>query len=373
MATIGIGIIGTGFAKHSYLPIFQAHPGARVVALCGRSPDRTAALAREREISAAYTDYRALLKDAAVEAVYIAVPHDLHHAIVSAAVGSGRHVLCEKPLALNLDQALSLCDQAQAAGVTHQVAFLHRELPANRELARLLKAGRLGALRHALFYSLQSVAAIPNAPFTWRDQAARTGVGGALGDTGAHLIDLLQSLVGRIQRVCGTSRRFVVCHQDSVTGQAMSGDAPDAVSFVAEVAGGGQCLMQVSFAATGCGLDQILTLSGSEGSLSTELHTEPPRGMRWHQLFATEPGKTGLRPSALVEDPAPNATSPMDGMRTDFQAAMSRVADGFLRAIAEGSSLAPTFHDGAQCQAVVEAVMQSANSGEWAAVRQIAG
>jgi predicted dehydrogenase len=368
---IGIGVIGTGFARRSYLPVFQSHPGSQVAAVCSHSWRHAEEAAAQYGIEKVYDDYRDLIADPAVEAVYVAVPHDLHLPVVSAAIEAGRHVLCEKPLGLNVEQAAALHALATAKGVTHMVGFLQRYLPVYRQMKQLVEEGRLGDVRHVAVHSMQGFAARPGQPFTWRDQVARTGAGGVLGDTGAHVIDLVLWLFDDIRRVCGFAQRYATAHPDAGSDELWVGDAPDAVSFVGELAGGGQCVVQVSFVASQCTWDVTMAASGAAGTLAAELHGTPPEGVRWHRLFGTAPGADGLQVIPLVGDPGAGATSAMEVARTDFQAAHRGVVDDFLRGIREGTSPSPSFRDGVRCQAVVSAVMQSAEGGRWAEVASI--
>src|SRR5688572_3532107 len=127
---VRIGVIGTsGWADFGHLPGLKAHPGAELVAICGRDRDSGEGMARTYDIPRVFTDYRDLIARGDLQALVVVTPDDLHHPIVMEALAAGVHVLCEKPLALTVDQAREMYDAAEAAGVRHLVNFSYRWFP----------------------------------------------------------------------------------------------------------------------------------------------------------------------------------------------------------------------------------------------------
>src|SRR5262245_52023844 len=125
--TVRFGMIGTSwYADALHLPSLTSHPQATVTAICGRNQERAGEMARKFNIPNIFGDYGELMRSGLVDAVVIAAPDDLHHAMTLAAVEAGLHVICEKPLALNAADAREMAEKADAAGVKHMTFFTLR-------------------------------------------------------------------------------------------------------------------------------------------------------------------------------------------------------------------------------------------------------
>src|SRR5947209_3959857 len=146
---VRVGVIGTSWwADLVHLPTLTSHPGARVVAICGRNADRAAEMANKYAIPQVFTDYRALIERAQGDALVISTPDDTHYPITMEALEAGLHVVCEKPLALTAGQAQEMYERALAAGVKHMTFFTWRWLPLHRYLHELVEDGYLGRPFH---------------------------------------------------------------------------------------------------------------------------------------------------------------------------------------------------------------------------------
>ena len=151
--TVRIGIIGTSWwADAMYLPALADHPDGAITAICGRDPDRTVAFAARWGIEEVHTDWAAMLDGGTVDAVIISSPNDTHHAMVLAAADRGIHLLCEKPVALDAEQAWEMVDATTAAGLTTMVPFTYRWMPTNQWIKALiaLRDRLLATARHAV-------------------------------------------------------------------------------------------------------------------------------------------------------------------------------------------------------------------------------
>ena len=149
MGTIGVAIIGSGgIALANHLPGFALCPDTKVVALCDANPAVLEKASRQTGITVTSTDYREVLKRDDVHAVVIATPNYLHAPITLAAVAAGKHVLVEKPIAMNFAEAMEMVRAAEAAGVRHMTAFTYRFVPAMRYMAHLVKRGDVGKPYH---------------------------------------------------------------------------------------------------------------------------------------------------------------------------------------------------------------------------------
>src|SRR3954466_542103 len=180
--------------------------------LCGRDGAAVEAAARKLGWRSVETDWKQLLSRDDVGLVDVCTPGDTHAEIAIAALDAGKHVLCEKPLANSVAEARAMvaaAERARAAGVRSMVGFNYRRVPAVALARRLVAEGRIGQVRHVRAQYLQDWIVDPEFPLTWRLDKAKAG-SGALGDIGAHVIDLAQFITGdRIAEVSGRLETFV--------------------------------------------------------------------------------------------------------------------------------------------------------------------
>ena len=256
---LGIGMVGYAFmgrahslAWHAVTRAFPDVPlRPRLAAICGRDEAAARQAAHRLGWAAVETDWRALIERDDVDLIDIAAPGDLHAPIAIAALQAGKHVLCEKPLANTLAEAQAMKDAADAAypaGARAMVGFNYRRVPALALARQYVEAGRIGPIRHFRAVYLQDWLADPRAPMTWRMQAERAG-SGALGDLGAHIVDLARYLTGdEITGVSAISATFVAQRPQVGAGQGTGTvTVDDAVVFTAKLASGALA----SFEATG--------------------------------------------------------------------------------------------------------------------------
>ena len=202
---LGVAMVGAGnIALKNHLPGLALCPAAELVALCDTDADVLAAAAGESGVGRTFADYREAVAAEGVDAVIVATPNAFHKEIVLAAVAAGRHVLCEKPLALDLAGARQMLAAAEAAGVRHMTAFTYRFVPAMRYLKHLVDRGDLGRPVH---FRAQRFQDWGDRPLGWRQSAALAG-SGELGDMLSHRIDYAHHLVGPTKRLVADLGRF---------------------------------------------------------------------------------------------------------------------------------------------------------------------
>ena len=276
-ATVGVGVIGLGgISQEVHLPGLSRAPRARIVALCDSDGSRLARVAGAYGVEHTTRDYQELLGMPGVDAAVIATPTALHAPIALAATALGKHVLCEKQLAMDYAEARRMYEAAERAGVRHQTAFTYRFVPAMRYLRHLLATGTVGLPR---FLRIARLMDWPDTDLGWRQHAALAG-SGEIGDTGAHRIDFAHDLVGPIARVVATTRTFVPARGGREG--AVTTDVEDFGTIIAEFAEGAGAeqgavaTFSVSKLARGRltggrALDE-LELYGSEGTLIYHLH-----------------------------------------------------------------------------------------------------
>ena len=221
--TLGIGMLGYGFMGKAHSNAFKTipymmYPPAvipRLVGIAGRSTEAVREAARRYGYENAYTDWRALLDNSDVDVFDNGGPNDAHAEPTIAAARAGKHVFCEKPLGRSAEEAKAMLDAVEAAGVKHMVAFNYRFVPAIVQAKRLIASGKLGRIYHWRSVYLQEWGMDPDMPTSWRFDKARAG-SGALGDLGAHSLDLARFLVGEPKSVMGQSQTWLPQRQNSI-------------------------------------------------------------------------------------------------------------------------------------------------------------
>ncbi|HKW97829.1 MAG TPA: Gfo/Idh/MocA family oxidoreductase [Bryobacteraceae bacterium] len=347
-----IGIIGAGSAARDiHLPGFRLCADVEIAAVCDQNLDQ----ARSLEIPDACADYRDLLARPDVEAVVVATPNFLHREIVLAALAAGKHVLCEKPLALNRGEAEEMLHAAERSRKVHMTAFTYRFTPAIQFARSLVSQGSLGELRTVrAAYQM----ALSGHLLGWRSQIQQAG-SGVLADIGSHLVDLVQYLAGDIRALTASKRRF---RDDPKS------DVEDWIAFLAEFQNGACGTFEISRAAPGRGAgiseEMTIELYGTAGSIVFRL--QDPCGLMAVLGAEASAPATPLRrfdvPAEFLKLPgSPRdvaAHDPRWGYRYDqaFQ---------FVESVQLGQARSPNFADGLRCQAVLDAALESARTRNW--------
>ena len=280
--SLGVGMVGYAFMGAAHSQAWRTAPHAFdlplrpvLAALCGRDPAATAAAARRYGFDAAETDWRALLEREDVQLIDVCTPGDSHAEIAVAALDAGKHVLCEKPLANTVAEAEAMAaaaGRAQARGIRSMIGFNYRRVPALVLARELIASGRAGEIRHVRASYLQDWLADPAFPLTWRLQREHAG-SGALGDLGAHIVDLAQFLTGQlIAGVSGVATTFVP-KRPIPGGAGATGPVTvdDAVAFTARLESGGLASFEATRFATGRKNALRIEINGSRGSLAFDL------------------------------------------------------------------------------------------------------
>jgi predicted dehydrogenase len=384
--TLGVAMIGYAFmgAAHSQgwrnahrffdLPV---RPQATV--LCGRTESAARDAAAKLGWASWTTDWRDVLDRDDVQVVDICTPGDSHAEIAIAALEAGKHVLCEKPLANTVaeaEQMVAAADAARARGVHSMVGFNYRRTPALAYARQLIEGGALGTVRHIRAQYLQDWIVDPEFPLVWRLQKDKAG-SGALGDIGAHIIDLSQFLTGQqLTEVAGHLTRFVdrrplpaASSGLSASGSTETGEVTvdDAAVFFGRTDGGALATYEATRFATGRKNAMRIEVNGSDGSLAfdfesmNELHvydgTGPARDAGFRRILVTEPD----HPYTAAWWPPGHGL----GYEHTF---VHEIAD-FVRDVASGTAPSPSFADGLQVQRVLDAIERSsADNAAWAKV-----
>lgn len=377
-----VGMVGYAFmgVAHSHAwrtaPRFfdlPLHP--RMTALAGRDPEQVGRAAERLGWDSTETSWRALVERDDVDLVDICTPGHTHAEIAIAALEAGKHVLCEKPLANNVAEAEAMAAAAAEArrhGVRAMVGFSYRRVPAIGLARRLVAEGRLGTLRHVRAQYLQDWIVDPEAPLSWRLEKEKAG-SGALGDIGAHIIDLTQFITGdTVASVSARLETFVKerplpAEHSGLSGTAGSGRGPvtvdDAAVFIAEFAGGALGVFEATRFATGRKNAIRIEINGSLGSLSFDF--EDMNVLHFHD--GTEPAATaGFRRILVTEPDHPHVGAWWPpGHVLGYEHAFTHQVVDLLGDIAQGVDPSPSFDDGLQVQRVLAAVEASSDTHTW--------
>lgn len=378
-ATLGVGMVGYAFmgAAHSQGwrtagHVFDLPVRPALAAICGRDRTAVEASAARHGWAAAETDWRALIARDDVQLVDICTPGDSHAEIAIAALDAGKHVLCEKPLANTVAEAEAMAEAAERAAARGQVAmvgFNYRKVPALTYARTMIEEGRLGTLRHVRATYLQDWLVDPESPLTWRLDRERAG-SGALGDLGAHIVDLAQYLAGEpLVGVSAVSETFVrerPVLAGAATGLSGTADGAargavtvdDATLFTGRLASGALASFEATRMAAGRKNALRLEINGERGSIAFDLerlnelsfhdHTEPATSAGFRRILVTEP-----------QHPYLEAWWP-PGHGLGYEHTFVHQARDVVRTIVEGRAPVPSFADGLQVQRVLAAVEESA-------------
>jgi predicted dehydrogenase len=304
---IGVGMLGYAFMGKAHsnafkkIPYMMYPPPAipKLVAICGRNEEATRAAAVRFGYERYYTDWRALIDDEAVQLFDNGGPNDAHAEPCIAAAQAGKHILCEKPLARTAEEAKTMLDAVQKAGVKHMVAFNYRFVPAVRQMRLLIESGALGRIYHFRAVYLQEwIMPHYNMPMIWRLNKQVAG-SGALGDLGAHIIDLGRYLVGEIESVSAMTRTFIK-ERPWPDGTMGTVDVDDAFAAVVSFENGALGTVEATRFAAGRKNSNVIEINGEKGSLRFNLERlnelevywvdeEPKETRGFHQVLVSEP------------------------------------------------------------------------------------
>ena len=365
--TIGIGMLGYGFMgkahSNGYKTLaYMTWPPPllpRLVAIAGRNAEAVGAAARRYGFEQAVTDWREIVADERVQVFDNSGPNNFHAEPSIAAAEAGKHVICEKPLGRDADEAYESWQRVAATGVKHMCAFNYRFVPAVRLAREIIASGELGEIFHFRGRYLQEWIVDADFPMVWRLDKSVAG-SGTLGDLGAHVIDLARYLVGEITEVSAATRTFV---KDRAGGRV---DVDDAVESIVEFEGGAVGTIEASRFCLGRKNALSFEINGSKGSLAFDI--ERLNELQVHYKDST-PGASaqGFR-TVLVSE----ADHPFwqhwwpQGHMLGWEHSFVHELHHFLTAIRDDADVAPhgaTFEDGYRAAEICDAMLRSAENG----------
>ncbi|ETT66353.1 Gfo/Idh/MocA family oxidoreductase [Paenibacillus sp. FSL H8-0457] len=380
MNQLRVGMIGYKFMGKAHSNAYRSLPmffpkalKPEMVAICGRNASAVQEAADQLGWRESVTDWKQLVNREDIDLVDINAPSDAHKEIALAAAKAGKHIFCEKPLALTLADAREMLQAAEDAGVTHMVGFNYRFSPAVRLAKKLIDSGRLGQIYHFRAWFLQDWIMDPQFPLVWRLQKEVAG-SGSHGDLGAHLIDLAHYLVGDMQEVIGMSETFIKERPiaSEMTGLSAKGSeggpmgqvtVDDATLFMTRFENGALGSFEATRFAAGHRSTNSFEINGSLGSVKFDFE----RMNELEVYFTTDDEDVQGFRRVLATDPVHDYMEAWwpPGHTIGFEHTFTHEFLELSNAISEGRQPVPNFADGVKCQAVLEAVDKSIEERRW--------
>jgi predicted dehydrogenase len=372
--TFRVALLGTKFmgkahsqAYRNVNMYFPDAPKVEMVVLCGRNPDETEQSREAFGWTEASTDWRATIARDDIDIVDIATPGAMHCEMVIAAAKAGKHIVCEKPLANTLAEAKKMLKAVEKAGVKHFLMHNYRRVPAVALAKRMIDDGRIGKIYHFRGRYLQDWAMSPDLELVWRFDKQQAG-SGALGDLGAHIIDLGRYLCGEVAELSATTETFI--KRRSVTaGSRTKADVTvdDAAAMCLRFKNGAIGTIEASRFGAGRKNHNTFEINGSKGSLVFDLEnlnnlkfydaTDEGDVQGFHEIIACSLGKHPYADNWWF-----------DGHILGYEHSFTHSIYDLLTALAKGRGTHPNFVDGVRNQQILDAAEKAAKSRRWVKV-----
>ena len=368
-----IGLVGYGFMGRthsngykrvgdffdlSYRPVLKA--------VCGRSGDAAKAFAERWGYESVETDWKALVERKDIDAIDICTPNNTHAEIAIAAARAGKMILCEKPLSMTMVDGAEMVKAVEDAGVANTVWYNYRRAPAVTLAKQLIDEGRLGRIFHYRANFLQDWTISADLPqggtALWRLDAAAAG-SGVTGDLLAHCIDTAIWLNGSIAKVNAMTETFIKERTHTLTGQVQPVEIDDACAFLCRFDNGSLGIFESTRYARGHKALYTFEINGEHASIKWDLHD-----LHRLQYFAhsDESKLRGWRSIHVTDSDHPYMKHWwVPGLQIGYEHTFVHQVADFLQGLASGTPTAPTFREALETQAVCDAVLDSAEQGQW--------
>ena len=378
--TLNVGLVGYKFMGKAHSNAFQRigmffDPSINInmKAICGRDEASVRQSAEKFGWEGYETSWEKLIAREDIDIIDITTPSNAHKEIAIAAANAGKHIFCEKPLALTLKDAREMLKAAEANKIKHQIGFNYRFAPAIQLAKKLIDEGKLGTIFHFRGFYLQDFIIDPEFPLIWRLDKNVAG-SGSLGDLGAHVVDMARFLVGDFDKVMGMSKTFIkerpiVEKMTGLSGKAQENAAKgqvtvdDATLFLAEFKNGALGSVEATRFANGHKNDMSFEINGSKGSIKFEV--ERINELQYFNA-SDEEGTQGFRVIQVTEAIHPYAYAWWPaGHVLGYEHTFVHEFYEFVEAIAKDKTPSPNFNDGVKCSQVLEAVDTSIEEKQW--------
>jgi predicted dehydrogenase len=362
--TIVVGLIGYNFMGRAHSNAWRQAPrffdlaaNVRMKTICGRDKRKVRHAAAKLGWEAAVIDWRDAIADEEIDVIDICTPNDAHSEIAIAAAEAGKAVLCEKPLGRNVAECERMLRAVRRARVPNMVCHNYRRVPAITLARQMIERGDIGdRIHHFRARYAQDWLADPNSPFVWRLDPTIAG-SGALGDLGAHIVDLARHLAGEVAEVMANQQTFVT----SRSGRRVGVD--DAVAAIGRFKNGAMLTLEATRFARGRKNQLTVEINGSAGSLLFDL--EAMNELQFYSAIDPEHAR-GFRKILVTEPTHPfvgNWWPP--GHTIGYEHSFVHTIADFVNAIIARKRVRPDFADGVQSQRVLDAIERSAKTKRW--------
>jgi predicted dehydrogenase len=370
---LNIGMIGYGFMGRAHSNGYNRVPNffdteyvPVLKAACARNKEKVQAFADTWGYESIETDWRKMLERDDIDAVDICVPNNLHKEMAIAAAEAGKMILCEKPLAMNAEEGLEMCEAVEKAGVKNTVWYNYRRVPAVTLAKNIVDRGDLGKIFHYRANFLQDWTISPDVPqggaAVWRLSAEEAG-SGVTGDLLAHCIDTAIWINGNITSVTAMTETFIKERKHQDTGEMLPVNIDDACAFLARFENGSLAIFESTRYARGHKALYTLEVNGENGSLSWDLHD-------LHRLkyfnHDDESIVRGWRDIHVSDGDHPYMGKWwVPGLQVGYEHSFVHHVADFCQSLETGEECGPTFRDALETQKVCDAVLNSAKSKSW--------
>jgi predicted dehydrogenase len=384
---VRVAVIGAGFAGSSHVEALRRVPGVDVAVVAGSDGERARAAAAALGVARSTGDYRDALADETIHVVHNCTPNDLHAEVTGAALEAGKHVLAEKPLAMDSGETADLVERAAASGLVTGVCFNYRHYPLVAEARAMLADGRAGR-PHLIRGGYLQDWLLSDTDWNWRLQSERSGASRAVGDIGSHWIDLIGHVTGsRVASVYARTGRLHEVRQRP-TGpthtfdrgghgdtEPVTVDTEDFATILFGLEDG--CPGSLTVSQVSPGFRNRLTFEIDTADVSLSWDQEAPNELRLgrrdrpSEQLVRDPALLSPAAAALTHYPAGHQEGWPDGLKNlmlDFYAAVRAHRRGERR-----ESDVATFEDAHRVTCTVEAVLESAREDRWVNVSETRG
>ena len=346
---------------------FDPPAKARLRVVCGRDTAKAGKFAARWGWEKAVGDWRQVIDDPEVQIVDICSPNNTHCEIALAALEAGKVVACEKPLAMNGDEAARMAAAARKSGRVNTAWFNYRRVPAIAFARQLVEEGRIGKVYHFRALYLQDWTLDPSVPLVWRMDKDVAG-SGVTGDLHSHIVDISNYLAGEIESVAGTSRIFVD-ERERPEGGRVPVEIEDASIFVAQYAGGAIGHFEATRFANGRKNGNTFEINGDHGSLYFNLED---MSRLWYFDSGDPKHVQGWREISVWEECHPYMKNWwVPGCAIGYEHTFANQAADLITAVAEDKPMKPDFDDGLKCQLVLDAVLEACATERWVKVKKV--
>jgi predicted dehydrogenase len=377
MKTIGMGLVGPGFVGAHHIDSVRRLGNVDVVAVAGSSAESAARKAKQLKVDRSYGSFQELIDDSSVQVIHNTTPNYLHYPVTLAALKAGKHVISDKPLAMNAEEASLLLEAANSAGVAHVVTFNYRGNPLVQQARDMVATGELGKISFIHGFYLQDWMTDPGV-YSWRSDPAKGGASSALADIGSHWCDLAEHVAGsRIKSVLaelttvvdsryasgGSAEAFSQARKDQAEAIPVAGE--DLASVLLRFENGAKGCFSVGQVLPGHKNNLQLQVNGTACSVGWQQENQNELWIGYqnqaNRLLAKDPSLISGTARKYAHLPGGHQEAWADAFTNVMRDAYEWIANGGVQSEKPGALA--TFADGYRAHLLIEAMIKSHHDG----------